>query len=117
MSEEFIYEPRTRWYRLPDDASFFFKLRQITCFFRQHSKQRAKENKKEELDIKAKLEIATTQLHHNMYNTEIQGEVSELSNALEEIEVWKARGAPIRSKLKWKQVGDKCTVEFFKYVR
>lgn len=46
LSEDFIYELRTRWDRLSDDASFFFKLKHITRFFRQHSKQRAKKTKR-----------------------------------------------------------------------
>lgn len=48
-----------------------------------------------------------------MYNTTLQGEVSELSKALEDIEIVKAKGATIRSKVNWKQVGDKCTLDFF----
>lgn len=117
LNEDFIYEFRTRWGRLPDDASFFFKLKDITRFFRQQSKRHTRENKKEELDIKAKLEIASTKLHEGMYNITLQGEVSKLSKAIEEIKIGKARGATIRSKVKWKQMEDKCTMEFFKLVR
>ena len=36
---------------------------------------------------------------------------------LEEIETRKARGATIRSRVKWQKVGDKCTEEFFRSVR
>lgn len=36
---------------------------------------------------------------------------------LEEIETKKARGATIRSRVKWQKVGDKCTEEFFRSVR
>ena len=36
---------------------------------------------------------------------------------MEEIETRKARGATIRARVKWQQVGDKCSAEFFKSVR
>ena len=55
---------------LPEYATFFFKIQNVTRFYRQTSKLKAMENKKIELDILAKLEIATTNLHENINNFE-----------------------------------------------
>lgn len=52
-----------------------------------------------------------------MYNEELQGEVNQYKRKMEEIETQKARGATIRSKVKWQKVGDKCSAEFFWLVR
>ena len=108
---------RERWSSLPEGSSFFHKLRSITRLFRQISKQKAKEFRKEELDARAKLEVSIAALHEDVYNVDKQGEVSRLNNILEEIETRKARGATIRARVKWQQVGDKCSTEFFKSVR
>lgn len=52
-----------------------------------------------------------------MYDVDKQGEVNRLKKDLDEIETRKARGAAIRSKVKWQQMGDRCSAEFFKSVR
>ena len=43
--------------------------------------------------------------------------INQLKHFLNEIETRKAKGAAIRAKIKLQQVGDKCSVEFFKSVR
>ena len=52
-----------------------------------------------------------------MYDVDKQGEVNRLKKDLDEIETRKARGAAIRSKVKWQQMGNRCSAEFFKSVR
>lgn len=116
LSEDLIYELRTHWDRLLDDAFFSVKLRYITRFFRQYSKHWARENKKEELDIKAKLKIASAKLHEDMYNVATQGEVSELSKALENIEI-KMRGGSHWVQSQLETSGWQMTAEFFKSIK
>lgn len=105
-----------RWNRCPAYATFFYKLWHITKFFRQMSKQKAKDFKREELNTRANLELVTATLHEDMYNIDQQGEVNRLCSSLEEIETRKTKGVTIRSSIKWQQMGDKCTAEFFKSV-
>ena len=112
MEGEFATQLKEKWASLPIDASFFQKLRQITRLYRQFSKHKAKEHKREELNARANIEIATAKLHEDIYNVELQGEVNQYKQVLEEIEMRKARGAMIRSRVKWQKVGDKCTAEF-----
>lgn len=59
LIEDCIRELKTRWDQLHDEAFFFFKLRHITRLFRQHSKRQTRDNKRLELDIKTKLEVAS----------------------------------------------------------
>lgn len=75
------------------------------------------EFKRVKLDTRANLELATAVLHDDVYNMDKQGEVNRLWNMLEYIEGRKAKGAAIRSRVKWQKIGDKCTKEFFKSVR
>ena len=117
LKGEMVGTLRERWSSLPEESPFFQKLRNVTRLYRHLSKLKAKEFRKEELDARAKLEIAIASLHEDIYNMEKQGEVSRLNNILEEIVTWKARGATIRTRVKWQQFGDKCSAEFFKSVR
>ena len=117
LKGEFAGQLREKWESLPRDATFFQKLRHITRLYRQFSKWKAKEHKREELNTRANLEVATAQLHDDMYNEEVQGKVSRIKRSLEKIEARKARGATIRARVKWQKVGDKCSAEFFQLVR
>ena len=117
LKGDMIERLRERWEALPKEATFFFKLRNIARLYRQLNKIKAKENRKLELDTMAKLEVATAKLHEDIHNVERQGEVHKLKHIMGEIDNRKARGAAIRSRVKWQQVGDKCSAEFFKSVR
>ena len=64
-----------RWTNLPEDTSFFQKLRNIKRFHRHYSKNKARELRKTELDTKANLELATATLHEDFYNMDKQVEV------------------------------------------
>ena len=89
-----------KWNRCLRDAIFFYKLRQITRFYKQMSKQEAKEFQRDELDTRANLERAIAVLHEDVYNEAKQGEVNKLRHKVEEIETRKARGAVVRSRVK-----------------
>lgn len=77
------------WVGLPKEASFFYKLRHVSRVYRKLNKYRATEYRKEELDLRVELAIAT--LHDNVYNTSKQGEVMELKKVLEGLETRKTK--------------------------
>lgn len=52
------------------ETPFFSKLRTISRFYRQLCKQKAKENKKLELDTRARLEVVTATLHEDFNNSD-----------------------------------------------
>ena len=117
LKGEFSGKLKKKWEGLPANATFFFKLRQISRLYRQLSKNKARKHKREELNARANLEVVTAKLHDDVYNEELQGVANMHKRTLEEIETKKARGATIRSRVKWQKVGDKCTEEFFRSVR
>lgn len=86
-------------------------------FYRQFSKQKANEHKKEELNARASLEVATSQLHDDIYNEKIQRKINHFKRKVEEIETQKTIDATIRGRIKWQNVGDKCFTKFFQTVR
>lgn len=96
---------------------FFQKLRNIVRYYQHFSKLKAKEFRKRELDLRAKLEVTIATLHEDTYDPIKQGEVSKLSMTMDEIENRKARDATIRAGIKWQVFGDKCSAKFFKSVR
>ena len=89
-----------RWTSLPENTSFFHKLRDIKRFYRHHSKTNAKEFRKVELDTKANLELATAILHEDIYDVDKQGEINRFKKYMDEIETRKARGSAIWSRMK-----------------
>ena len=99
---------------MPEDTIFFHKLRNIGRFYKQ---AKIMVNRKIELDTLAKLEVATANLHGYINNFEKQGEVNRLREVMRNIERRKGKGAALRSRAKWLQVGDRCSKEFFRAVR
>ena len=100
------------WTSLPEYTSFLKKFKDIKRYYRHYSKNKVKELRKTELDTKAKLKLATVPLHEEFYNMDKQGVANRIKWAMEEIETWKAKGAAIRSRVKWQIVGDRCLAEF-----
>ena len=68
---------KEKWDSLPSDALFFSRLRYISIFYRKLSKHIAKEHKMAELNTRENPEIATTNLHDDIYNVNKQGEVNQ----------------------------------------
>ena len=91
---------REKWASLPKEASFLFKFRNITRYYTQYSKLKVQENRKIEFDVKAKLEVATANLHNDIYNVDLQGEISRYKSILDEVEVRKTRGVMVILKVK-----------------
>ena len=86
---------------MPEVATFFTKLRYVTRFYMQFSKQKTKEQKMEELYARANLETAIARLHEDIHNEVKQEEVNKYRGIMEGIEDRKARGATIRAMVKW----------------
>lgn len=65
--------------------------------------------KVDELETKRDLEGATKALHMDIHNNEAQGPVNSLRDKMRGLDKRNAKGAAIRSRVNWKQVGDKCS--------
>ena len=73
----------------------------------------AHDSKREEALLRKQAEVAVVELQKNPESQGWQGQMAEITNKLktfEDIEVARQR---LRSRLKWKQVGDQCLKEFF----
>lgn len=67
--------------------------------------------RKEEPETREELEMATTLLHNDIHNKDLQGR-----DNMRGIEKRNTKGAAIRSRVRWKQVGDKYSSQFFQVV-
>ena len=85
-------------------------------FYMQFSKQKAKEQSREEFYARANLKTTIVRLHEDIYNKVKQGEVNKYKGIIGGIEDKKARATTLRERAKWQKVGDKCSGEFFKSV-
>ena len=70
LQEETCELLRECWSKLPQTTYFFSKIRHISRVFKQLSKPKARDYKKEELDTRAKLEVAVATLHEDVYNVD-----------------------------------------------
>lgn len=102
---------------MPKDSIFFYKLRNTGRFYMQANKQKTMVNRKMKLDTLAKLKVATANLHGDINNFEKQGRVNRLREVMDNIEARIANGTALRSRVKWLQVGNRCSKEFFQAVR
>ena len=117
LKGEILDNMEEKWKSMPEDAIFFYKIRNIRRFYRLASKQKAMVNRRMKLDTLAKLEIATANLHEDINNFEKQGEVNKLREVMRSVETRKINGTALRSRVKWLQVGDRYSKEFFHAVR
>ena len=88
--------------------AFQKKQLSISRFYRWWNQQMKNKLTCEELDSWANLESATASLHEDVYNIGKQGQVNELSWKPQATETRKARDFAIISKVKWKNVSDRC---------
>jgi exonuclease III len=92
---------------------FFGKIRRCLKFYRQFCIQKAQERRLKEEELRTELVHAMEVLQREPSNLGAQSKLSEVSDQLKEFENQKAEGLRIRSRVKWNQVGDACTKEFF----
>lgn len=67
----------------------------VSRLYRILNIQKAKVYRKDELDLRAKLETATTNLHNDVYNEGKHGKVWKINNALEEVRTKKLGEQPL----------------------
>lgn len=112
-----VSQIKDKWLALPHNMSFFGKFRHIARLYRWYSKEKVMMFKRETLETKEELDAATNCLHNDIHNVELQGVVNRLRAKMRDIVERDARGAATRSRVQWKQIGDKCSRQFFQNVR
>jgi hypothetical protein len=63
--------------------------------------------------LRQQLEAAVKELQADPLNIYWQGQLASSIDELQKFERRKAEGQRLRSRIKWKQVGDQCSKEFF----
>lgn len=104
------------WLSLPQDMPFLEILDTLQDFIGV-SKENSSVFKVDEMETKRKLDEATRSLHLHIYNRDAQGLVNGLRERMRGINKCNAKGAEVKSQVKWKHVGDKCSRQFSQTVR
>lgn len=97
--------------------AIFGMLRHIVRLYRWYSKERIVALKAKMLDTKRELGKTTKILYMDIYNRDAQRLINDLKDRMRSKEKQTAKGTVIKSRMKWKQVGDKCTRQFFQAIR
>jgi exonuclease III len=118
MNSFFLKDPAvkvrfTQIWAAHTNLGFFGKMWNCLKFYRQFCIQKAQERRFREEELRADLAMAVENLQEDPTNLEAQSNLSETSDRLKDFENYKAEGIRIRSRVKWNQVGDACTKEFF----
>ena len=92
---------------------FYGKLRRCVKFYKDFCLQKAANSKAQELHLRQCLERSTVSLQQDPRNPQVQGDLAEAASRLLNFEKTKAEGQRLRSRLKWKSQGDRCSREFF----
>jgi hypothetical protein len=102
----------------PPYAPFFFgKLRRYVQVYKDLCINKAAEYRKEEEQLRRRLQESVTNLQANPENDHWQEMAASCTDGLQKFEKRKVEGQLLRSRIKWKQVGDQCSKEFFQATR
>jgi hypothetical protein len=96
---------------------FTGKLRRVTKFYKEFCLRKAKERRQVEVDLHQRLSEAVEEPQSDSNNAVLQAQLSDLVDLVQSFEERQAEGQRMRSRVKWKKVGDSCSKEFFKATR
>ena len=110
---EVAYRVKRIWNQNPR-SGFTAKLRRVVKFYRNFCVAKAGAFRAEELGLRQVVADATAELHNEPEDELLQERLGEAGEKLKLVEQRQAEGQRIRSRVKWKRVGDACTAEFFR---
>lgn len=93
---------------------FFGKTRRCVRFFKGYCKQQAKANREKEVRLRTDLAQAMELLQVDPSSPHNQQRLSSCADDLEKLELIKLRGQQVRNRIKWMQVGDSGSKEFYR---
>ena len=96
-----------------NNLTFFGKIRRCVKFYKSFYVKRAQDRKREEDELRRKVESIAAALQLDPSRHSWQHELALASEHLQKFGKWKVEGQRLRSRLKWKEVGDQCSREFF----
>lgn len=107
---------RKLWKENPTLA-FFGKMRKCVRFYKMYCIRKAVEGRQEEARLRQLIEDMVKALQSDQGNIDFQSQLAQLTKKLQSFEVKKVNGQRIRGRVKWLQVGGKCSKEFFQVFR
>ena len=97
------------------NLAFFGKVRRCVKFYKTFCKKWAEELKREEGSLRRQVENVAASLQVDPSSQSWQAEMATAADRLKTFEKRKIEGLRLRSRLKWKEVGDQCSKEFFQF--
>jgi hypothetical protein len=96
---------------------FFGKVRRYIRIYKQQCINQATEKRRQEDQLRRQLEEAAINLQADPSNEYWQSMLAGSMDQLQKFEKYKMEGQLLRSRIKWKQVSDQCSKEFFQATR
>lgn len=112
VRESQVRESHNIWNEKPT-SHFLVKMRKCIKFYRMFCIKKAAEGRQEELSLRESLEAKTSLIHRDPDSARVQEELEQARSKLRNLEEHKVCGQQLRSRVKWLNVGDKCSKEFF----
>ena len=113
LTEVVVQENIKKIWEANSNLAFFGKIQRCVKFYKSFCKRKAQERKKEEGELRSKVEGAAIALQVDPNRHSWQHELASATEQLQKFEKKKVEGQRLRSRLKWKAVGDQCSKEFF----
>lgn len=114
LDDPVVRETFTKIWSSHPGLSFFGKIRRCIRFYKGFCKQQSRCSRAEETRLRAELSQAMEGLQSNPANSTDQQRLADSADALEKLELHKLRGRQLRSRLRWMQVGDTGSKEFYR---
>jgi hypothetical protein len=100
-------------WRSHSQLPFFGKLCKCVKFYKSYCVEQAIASRASEKELREALSTTIGDLYRDPADETTQATLSGLAKKLETFERLKAEGSRLRSRIKWKQVGDTCSRKFF----
>jgi hypothetical protein len=112
-----VEQLRRTWVSLPCRFIFFAKMKRVVKWYKELCLGKARERREREQNIRRQVEATQQALQLDPLCPRHQEELSELSDALQQLELWKIEGQQVRARVQWKSRGDSSTKESYKAVK
>ena len=118
MNASYLKAPKVKeqvkqMWRSRGNSSFGSKLRCIIRWYKFFCIKKARSFKAQEIALRDSLIVIQAELQDNHHDEGMQERLKDVVEAIKVVENHQAEGQRIRSRIKWKQVGDLYSKEFF----
>jgi uncharacterized coiled-coil protein SlyX len=112
-----VTQLRQEWLKYLVHLHFFSKMKRLTNWYKLFCRQKARDRRATEIQLRRDLELVQHQLHRDPTCPHLQATLIGIQEALRNIEKWKAEGQQVRSRVRWRSKGNSGTKEFFQAIQ